>query len=205
MDVSGPEVAELRRAVSPVVGVALMVVLVVVLSSAMAGLVLTYTDAPETPSFEEEVQDSPWDDDPLLGPEDATAGATDIRYRVYFEITDTNMEGDSLNGVRIFVNTTDDMFSGTSQDDLETLEVEKTDGTELDIKSDVDGWSTSNDGSQLDIGLSGSEYPNPSVGDTIIIIFDGVDNPADPGTYDVEVELNGDEDLQEGELEIVES
>jgi flagellin-like protein len=205
------EIASVRRAISPVIGVVLMVVLVVMLASVVAGLVFAFSDTPNTDTvFESGEEDgesgvvSPWDSDPLLAPEDPTAGATDVRYRMYFEIKDGDAEGNSLNDVTIEVNTSDEMFSGTGQNDIEIFEVNKTDGTTFDISGDVDGWSTENDGSKLVIGLGGSAYTNPKIGDAIIIIFDGVDNPADPGTYDLDVQINGGDDQQEGELEIVE-
>jgi len=192
------------RAVSPVIGTVLMIVIVVLLASVITGTLLTFDETLEEPEPESIGGQHPWDKDPLLGPEDATAGATDVRYRVYFEITDSDMEGDSLNDVRIFVDTGDDMFSETDQSDLETFEVETVDGTEKEISGDVNDWKTDQGGSELLIGLQGDAYEKPSVGDTIVIVFDGVDNPADPGTYDVEVELNGDGDMQGGTLEIVE-
>lgn len=191
-----------RRAVSPVVGVALMIVLVVLLASIVAGLLLTFDDL-EAPEFEDE-QDHPWSDDTILGPENPTAGATDVRYRVYFEIADPDMDGDALDQVRVYVDTGDDMFSGTGESDLDTFEVETVDGTEMEIDDDVDGWEIDEGGSELVIELDGSGHENPSVGDVIVVVFGGVDNPDDPGTYDVAVELNGDEDEQDGELEIVE-
>jgi hypothetical protein len=201
-----------HRAVSPVVGVAL-------LASVLAGSLVALDDSLESPGYgdgpdddesggdEQDADDpvqNPWSGNPLLGPEDPTAGATDVRYRVYFEIADQNMVGDSLNEVRISVTTGDDMFSGTDATDLETFTVETTDGTEKEISDDVNSWQTGNDGSELVIGLQGNGHVDPSIGDVIVIVFGGVDNPEAPGIYDVTAELNGGEDGQAGELEIVE-
>lgn len=189
------------------IGVAMMIVLVVLLASTISGFLLTFDDSLNAPELEGEESsedlDGPWSDDPLLGPEDPTAAATDVRYRVYFEIEDTNMEGETLSDVKINVTTDDDMFSGTNQSNLETFRVETEDGTEIDVIDDVDDWA-SEDETKLEMEVGGDEYQNASLGDTIIIVFDGVDNPPDPGTYDVEVTLNEGGDVQEGELEIVE-
>lgn len=189
------------------IGVAMTIVLVVLLASTISGFLLTFDDSLNAPELEGEDSgeglDGPWSDDPLLGPEDPTAAATDVRYRVYFEIEDTNMEGETLSDVKINVTTDDDMFSGTNQSNLETFRVETEDGTEIDVIDDVDDWA-SEDETKLEMEVGGDEYQNSSVGDTIIIVFDGVDNPPDPGTYDVEVTLNEGGDVQEGELEIVE-
>jgi len=204
LDDASVDLDAVHRAVSPVIGIALMIVIVVLLVSTIAGSLLAFGDSLEAPEIESTAEAHPWDDDPLLGPEDPIAGATDVRYRVYFEIKDSDMAGDSLNEVRIFVDTGDDMFSDTDQSNLETFEVETVDGTEKEISDDVSGWETSQGGSELLIKLQGEGHKEPSVGDTIVIIFDGVNNPVDPGTYDVEIELNGDGDMQKGTLEIVE-
>lgn len=194
-----------ERAVSAVVGVAVMLVIVVVVSSVIAGFVLSYDDSLNDPDIDSE-NVNPWgDDDALLAPEDATAGAVDVRYRVLIEIKDSDMNGDSLNELEVSVVTNDQMFQGTGPPDIEQFEVERTDGTVMDIESDVNGWDIRNGGSELEIQLTGSEYPNPSTGDVITVIFDGVDNPSSSGTYDLTVTLNQDEDEQDGELEIIES
>lgn len=198
----------LKRAIAPVVGVVLMVVLVIILASVMSAMVASLGDRLEEPELDDSV--NPWnDEDALLAPEDATAGAEDIRYRVVFEIQDSDMEGDSLNEVRITVDGVDEsMFTGVSKGDIEAFEVEKTDGTVLDIEGDVEddsNWAIQEGGSEIEITLSGSGYSNPSTGDTITIIFDGVDNPNDPGTYDISVTLNQDGDKQSGELKIIET
>ncbi|MXR52150.1 type IV pilin [Halovenus sp. WSH3] len=197
---------EFERAISAVLGVTLMVAIVVLLASVVAGFVLTYDDQLREPEFDNATDGSinPWSNtDALLAPRDPTAGAENVRYRVRIEIKDANMEGDSLNELDVSVTTSDDMFSGTSASDIESFEVEKTDGTTLDIESDVDGWVVSDGGSSLQIQLSGSEYTNPSTGDVITVVFDGVANPNDPDTYDVTVVLNEGEDEQSGELEIL--
>lgn len=203
--------SDVKRSISSVIGVTLMLVIVVLLASVMAGMVFTFDNKLEEPDLEDDgTSVNPWsDDDALLAPEDPTAGAEDIRYRVVFEISDTNIEGDSLNEVKVRVDDVDEsMFSGVSKSDIETFEVEKTDGTVIDIADDVEddsNWSLQEGGSELEMTLSGSGYTNPSTGDVMTIVFDGVDNPNDPGTYDISVTLNQGEDKQTGTLEIIES
>lgn len=186
-----------------------MIVIVLLLASMFAGLVLSLGDRLQEPELRENGSLNPWDEgESLLAPENPTAGAENVRYRVLFEIQDTNVEGDSLNEVRITVDgVSESMFSGVRDEDIETFEVEKTDGTVLDISTDVEdesNWSFQEGGSEVEITLTGSGYTNPSTGDVITIIFDGVDNPNDPGTYDVSVTLNQGEDEDSGTLEIVE-
>lgn len=205
----------MRRAISSVVGVTLMVIIVVMLASVMTGMVLTFGDELEEPELTNSTNSAealnPWDDeDALLAPEDPAAGAEDVRYRVIFQIqsSDSDIEGDSLNELRVEVSGVDEsMFSGVAESDVETFEVEKTDGTVLDIQNDVeteDNWALQEGGSELEMTLGGSAYTNPEVGDVITVIFGNVDNPSDPGTYDITVTLNQDEADASGTLEIVE-
>jgi len=206
----GRWMSPVRRAISSVVGVTLMVIIVVMLASVMTGMVLL--EEPElTNSTNSAEALNPWDDeDALLAPEDPAAGAEDVRYRVIFQIqsSDSDIEGDSLNELRVEVSGVDEsMFSGVAESDVETFEVEKTDGTVLDIQNDVeteDNWALQEGGSELEMTLGGSAYTNPEVGDVITVIFGNVDNPSDPGTYDITVTLNQDEADASGTLEIVE-
>jgi len=211
----GRWMSPVRRAISSVVGVTLMVIIVVMLASVMTGMVLTFGDELEEPELTNSTNSAealnPWDDeDALLAPEDPAAGAEDVRYRVIFQIqsSDSDIEGDSLNELRVEVSGVDEsMFSGVAESDVETFEVEKTDGTVLDIQNDVeteDNWALQEGGSELEMTLGGSAYTNPEVGDVITVIFGNVDNPSDPGTYDITVTLNQDEADASGTLEIVE-
>lgn len=207
----------LRRAISSVVGVALMIAIVVVLSSVIAGMVFTFDDklrepelTPTDTSASTNPSLNPWDDDDqLLAPEDPAAGAEDVRYRVVFEIQpNSDTEGDSLNELKISVdNVSESMFSGVEKSDIDTFEVEKADGTELDIKDDVQdesNWAFANGDTEIEMVLGG-DYSNPAEGDVITVIFDDVDNPNDPGTYDLSVTLNQDGESQDGTLEIISS
>lgn len=188
-----------KRAISPVVGVALMIVITVLLSASIAGALFAFSGELEEPNLEAPAE-NPWADDPLFGPEDPTAGATDVRYRVYFEIEDD--DADELADIRISVTTGDDMFGEPEQLELETLLIEAPDGSETSIRGDFEAFEIDEGGSELDIELDGNE-DEPQEGDAIVAVLDGIDNPTVSGTYDVEVEINGDEQKQ-GELEIIE-
>jgi FlaG/FlaF family flagellin (archaellin) len=201
-----PGLARVKRALSSVIGVALILVIVMLLASVVAGLVFQFDDKLQEPDFSEEV--NPWSDQSaLLAPEDPTAGAEDIRYRVIFEINDSNMAGDSLNEVKISVDgVNESMFSGVGDEDIGQFEVEKTNGTVFDITNDVQdesNWAFAKGDSEVEMVLGGSGFTNPNVGDVITIIFGGVDNPNAPGTYDISVTLNQGVDDQSGTLEII--
>lgn len=205
--------SSVRRAISTVIGVALMIVIVVLLASTMAAMVTTFGDGLEEPGFTDGSPSepiNPWDnEDALLAPEDPVAGAENVRYRIIFEIrsSDSDIEGDSLNELQVSVNgVSESMFSGVVKSDIDKFEVEKTDGTVLDIQGDVesdDNWAFQDGGSTLEMTLSGSGYTNPAVGDVITVVFGDVDNPSDPGTYDITVTLNQDGADESGNLEIV--
>lgn len=203
-----------RRGISAVVGVVLLVAIVIALAATVAGLALSIAEPPEEPAFGPQVEGSeanPFgDSDALVVAEDPTAGAEDVRYRIRFEIADSDMEGDSLNELGLSVTEPSDddgvesMFSGVDRKDIETFELDRVDGGTENISGDVEGsdnWE-SGDG-ELEMTLGGDTYTNPSVGDVITVVFGGVDNPTEPGTYEVEVTLNQDEDTQDGTLEIL--
>lgn len=212
------QLSDVRRAISSVVGVTLILVIVVLLASVTAGIFLTYSDELEEPDFLENGSESnssaplnPWsEEDALLAPEDPTAGAEDVRYRIVFDIqeSDSDIEGDSLNELQVSVDGVgEDMFSGVTKSDIEQFEVNRTDGSVINIEDDIqsgDNWDIQEGGSEIEIVLDGDTYENPSVGDEIVVIFGSVDNPNAPGTYDITVTLNQDPAEQSGTLEIIE-
>jgi len=137
---------------------------------------------------------------------DRTAGETDVRMEVNFEIQPGSPAiGNSLNSVEIDVQSgSPDVFSGTNQSDVVEMGVD-TDGDgviENDIQSDINGWTISDGGSTLKIELGGSAYTNPQAGETIILVVDNVDNPTSPGTYDVRIQTSGDGNWQHGSISI---
>lgn len=209
-----------RRGVSPVIGVVLMVVLTVLLASVFAAGLGVFNDSIEQSDrqFQEAVARgtvetasvNPWGGDrgDLIQPANDQAGATDVRYRVNFTIrSGSDTIGNSLNSIRIEVPTaTPNMFSNTSESDLERLVIDEgSDGSiDRDITDDVSisDWQISNGGSQLKIVFDGSAY-TPSADESIVMILDGVDNPESAGTYDVDAETSGDGNIHDGEITIV--
>lgn len=192
-----------RRAISPIIGVALMVILTVLIASVLATGVL-----PMGNDLDEHQPINPWSGTPgdLVRVSDQSAGATDVRYRVNFNIkSGSDTIGNSLNSVVLEVTTdSPDMFSPTGQANLEKVGIDEgSDGTiDRTISSDVDGWNVQNGGSKLKISFTGSAY-SASAGDSIILIFDGVTNPADPGSYGVRAQTSGDGNWHTGTIEII--
>jgi Protein of unknown function (DUF1628). len=203
-----PEFTATRRAVSAVVGVALLITLVIVLSSTITGLVLAF-DTPTEPAFtapNASEDANPFSDsDDLLAPENPSPDASDVKYAMRFEISDgSDAIGNSLNEVRIEVADVDgDLFANVGEAEFEKFTINPVDGSEQSIIDDVDSVSVENDDTALVVGVTGN-YDTDAAGDVVSLIFDGVNNPADPGTYDVSVTLN-DEATQNGELEITAS
>lgn len=195
---------KIRRAVSPVVGVALLIVLVIALAAVVTTMALSFGGDLEEPEFEQ----NPWaDDDALLAPEDPTPGAEDVRYRVLFEIQDDDVPDDGeLSDVEVFVDVEDDMFNDTELESLETFNAETIDGDTIDLTAsdNVDDWELDDDETVIEMELGGDVGYDPQIGDLLVIIFGDVNNPDTPGTYDIEVDLNGDGETQFGELEITE-
>lgn len=197
------------RAISPVIGTVLMLVLTILLASVISTGLLSAGSGLEEPDIEptETVSGNPWIGNlgGLVQLSDDTAGATDVRYRVNFTIADgSDTVGNSLNSVELRTkDSSPDMFSDTSQSSLIDAYVD-TDGDgdpDQDISDDVNSWSTSNGGSTVTIGFSGAYTAQSD--HSVIITFDGVDNPNAAGTYTLEAQTSGDGNWQQGTIEIV--
>lgn len=151
---------------------------------------------------------NPWAGDRgnLIRPASNQAGATDVKYRVNFTIEpDSNTIGNSLNSVYIEVTTgSPSMFVNTAQGDLQRVVVDKSsDGTvDQEITGDVNGWTVENGGTALKVEFTGSAY-TPQAGDSIIVEFDGVDNPDTAGSYDLRAQTSGDGNWHTGTISIV--
>jgi flagellin-like protein len=208
-----------RRGVSPVLGVVLMVVITVLLASVFAaGLgALGRSVEQNERQFQQTLASgastasgNPWGGErgDLIRLSNNQAGATDVRYRMNFTIRPgSDTIGNSLNSIRLEVpSSSPDMFSNTSQSDLDRLVIDKgSDGTvEKDITDDVtiSEWNINNGGSELKIVFSGSAH-TPSAQESIVMILDGVDNPNSAGTYDMEAETSGDGNIHNGTITIV--
>ena len=178
-----------------------MIVIVIVLAATVGGIVLSFDDRLEEPEIGVDEAGNPWEEGELLSPEDTTAGAEDVRYRLLFEVKPEDSiseESEELSNIDVVVDTGDDMFTGVAAGDFESLEINR---EEQDVDESDLTWDSDSGGAELNIELDGVEY-DPANGDEVALIFDGVNNPEDPGNYDIDVELNGD-DKKDGELEIV--
>ncbi len=208
----------LPRGISPAVGVILVIALTLLLASTFAAGVQTFSSSLEEPgqinptgNSDETVSGNPWSGSvgDLVRPADNEAGATDVIYRINFTIeSDSDTIDNSLNSVYIEVTTGSpepDMFSNTDQSDLDRVVIDNnSDGTtDREITSDVDGWEVQNDGAALKIGFSGSAY-TASADDSVIVVFDGVDNPDTAGDYDLRAETSGDGNWHYGTITIIE-
>ena len=201
-----------RRGLSPVIGVLLMIVITILLASIFAVETLTFgEDLDERDGqFEgavETMSGNPWSGErgDLVRVANNRAGATDVTYRVNFTIRPgSNTIGNSLNSVYLEVTTgSPAMFSNTELADLKWVGVDEgSDGTiDQYITDDVDSWQIQNDGTALKIGFSGSAY-TASPNDSVIVIFDGVENPSDAGEYDLRAETSGDGNWHYGTITI---
>lgn len=203
------------RAISPVVGTVLMVALTLLLASVVTAGLVGVGDGlgDRAAEFERTVEatgtatGNPWIGSlgGLIQPADDDAGASDVRYRIHFDIDAGDPTvGNSLNSVEVRVVTgSTSMFAGTSQADLEkvTIDTDEDGAGDQDITADVNGWTVSDGGATLKIGFGGSAY-TAQPDDSVIVIVDGVDNPTSPGTYDVEAQTSGDGNWQTGQIDI---
>lgn len=204
-----------RRGVTPVIGVVLMVVLTLLLASIIASGVATFGDGLDEKKrqYDEAVSTvttmaaNPWSGEPgdLFRLSDTTAGATDVTYRMNFTIEPGSVTiGNSLDSIYMEVTTgSPDMFSNTDQSDVVKVVVDEgSDGTvDHDLTDNVDGWQVLNGGTALEIGFTGLQYA-PDADDSIIVVFEGVDNPQTAGSYDMRAQTNDDGNWHYGTIEI---
>lgn len=136
---------------------------------------------------------------------DDGAGATNVTMRVNFTVRSGSATiGNSLNSVEIEANDSSlSMFAGTERSDLDRIGVDEDgDGSvDREIAGDVNGWTVSDGGSTLKIGLSGSAY-TPDAGDSIVVEFAGVTNPAAAGSYGIGAQTSGDGNWHYGTVSI---
>lgn len=206
------------RAISPVIGVILLTVITILLASVIASGILSLGMGlnDKEDQFDESLDKTavstltgnPWSgsQDELVQLSDTQAGAVDVSVRTNFTIQDgSDTIGNSLNSVYLEVTSSPapDMFSNTSRSDLVKVVVdENSDGTvDQEITHDVDGWQVENGGSALKIGFSGAAY-TPNANDSIIVVFEGVENPDTAGTYDLRAETSGDGNWHHGTITI---
>ena len=204
---------ERHRAVSPVIGVVLMVVITLLLTS-----IISYQFAALDGGLDEKrtqyddaittLSGNPWSGEPgdFVRVSNNKAGATEVKYRVNFTIQPGSKGvGSNLGNMYLEVTTgSPDMFSNTDITDVMSTGID-TDGDgriDLDITDDIENWNIKNGGSAIHIGLN-TTYTQTG-GDSIIITFDGVDNPTTPGEYELRAETNGDDNWHNGTITIVE-
>lgn len=203
------------RAVSPVVGVALVVVITLLLASMFA------VGAVELADFgtEREQVDELTDGDgagtggdgyraELIWARDDDAGTTTSHVVNYTIASDSDTAGNSLNSVEIrYPDGSADVSGVDERSDVVTVGVdEDRDGEiEVDATGDVeccppgDGVIVSDGGNTLRIELSGNY--NLEGGDALIVEYEAVENPG-AGDYSVTVDVNGDV-TDSGTLDIV--
>lgn len=202
-----------QRGVSPVVGVFLMVVITLLMASLISfqfsavGTDLDmkrsqYDDAVTT------LSGNPWSGSPgdLVRISNTQAGATDVRYRVNFDIEPGSPAiGNNTKYILLEVTTgSPDMFSNTELADLAVAGVDVDgDGTiDTSLTGDVNAWEVKDGGTSLKIDIDDTAYV-ANENDTIIVEFDGVDNPQTPGDYELRAET-GYGNWHEGTITIVE-
>ena len=138
----------------------------------------------------------PYDTEGNITAADDAPGVT-TSHVVSLNVTDDAV-GNSLNQVTVDYLSGETNVCGTAGgDDLDNLRAIglDTDGDgriETNVMDDVEAsdFEARNDGSTLVIELTGNY--NLAAGDELIVVYDAVVNPSTPGTYDVDIDLNGD-------------
>lgn len=202
-----------NRGVSPVIGAVLVVVITILVASVISFQLTAIGGGldEKQAQFDESVKTlsgNPWSGEKgdLFRVSNNKAGATDVKYRVNFTIKSGSAAiGKNLGHIYLEVTTgSPDMFSNTMLSDLIVAGIDvDSDGTiDEDLSSDIMGWEVQNGGTALKIDSDDTDY-SASAGDSIIIIFDGVDNPETPGDYNLRAQTNDDGNWHNGTVTIV--
>ncbi|WP_435069314.1 type IV pilin [Haloplanus sp. C73] len=205
-----------ERAISPVIGVTLMVVVTLLLASMFAVGAVNLADfgmeremvgdlTDESADGAEDVPDA--HASALIWAVDDGAGATTTHVVNYTIASDSDTAGNSLNSITIaYADGSADMSGVDERSDVVLAGVDSDrDGTiEADATSDVeccppgDGVIVSDGGNTLRIEFSGNY--NLEAGDALVVKYQSATNPS-AGDYGVTVTVNGDVD-DTGTLEI---
>lgn len=199
-----------ERAVSPTIGVVLLVAIGVTIAAGVAAVSLGLTD--ELDGTEpEEVAEYPGtatatptgETTNAVTSRNPTAGATDTRnvVRVAIPESGSNAAGSSLSGLDVAYPSGFDA-SGLTTDDVLVVGVDEDgDGTlDSELTGDLSGVRVTDDGQTVELTFGGNSGLN--TGDTVVAELDGIDNPASAGEYDVTVEINDGEETAAGTVTI---
>lgn len=172
------------RAVSPVIGVVLLVVITILLAGSMT-FVFAFGNDLEGPDLGTPTDESP--SGPLYALDEA-AGATGIEHAVLAEANET-MDGKQLSDIKVdYGDDSADPDDVSGFDDITEVGVD-TDGDdeiETNLTDDLDGVNT-NDNSRIRVAFDTTYVL--SEGDTVIVQYEGVDNPNSSGEYEATVTL----------------
>ena len=212
MTTRGPRFSTDARAISPVVGIALLLGIVVILGLVVGAMTIGF--AGELDSDEAEAigeyrtgEHSTYRSKLVWARNDAT-GATTSHVVNYTITSGSDTAGNSLNSVVIdYPAGTVDTTGLNSRDEIVMVGIDSNqdETVDTDATNDVeccppdDGVKISNDGTTLTIELSGNY--NLEAGDSLIIEYESVVNPSSGGNYSVTVEVNG-EVTDSGSLDI---
>lgn len=185
-----------ERAVSPVVGVVLMVVITVLLASTLTFILFvdmneqTVDDIVSSDLTEEAGGDDTLQRD-LVVAEDTTPGAGDVVHGAVIDVREETA-GETLDSITVTYPKELVDLSTSSHDEIRAIGVD-TDGNgdseETFDESDVSGVNVNDGNSRLTVAFD-TEYAL-AADDRVKIRYEGATNPDTAGDYDVSATLNG--------------
>lgn len=192
------------RAISPVVGTVLMVVITILLASTLTFVVQFDTNDEKADDVVEGDLGTatPADDglqSDLVVAENTTPGASDVVHSTVIEVDEA--AGTTLDELIVDYPKEPVDLSTTQHEEIITIGVD-TDGDGAFEQSfdsdDVSGIGTNDDNSRLSLTLD-TDY-TLSEGDRLTVRYEGGDNPDSVGEYNVSVTLNDPAQTEEGTL-----
>ncbi len=198
------EVPDNNRAISPVVGIALLLSILLILVAVISVGLVGFGNKLSAEPFERVVADEsdsaeakpPYKYDDNITAVDTGAGTT-TEHVVTLNITGDTI-GNSLNQVTIdYTNGQTDISDTAAGNNLSALrtigiDTDRDGAINKDAMGDVEqnDFNAENDGAKLVIELSGNYNLNEN--DKLVIIYGKVANPSSIGVYTADINLNGD-------------
>jgi hypothetical protein len=197
------------RALTPTVGIAVLLSIVVVAGALLAVATTTSVqgefDDAERAAGQQTVSGNQWSGSigDLIRLSNSRAGASNVRARINFTIeAKSNVIGREFNSLTIHIQGGKSMLRETELASLQSVKVDAdADGsTEQELTASATDWTVNRNGQAVTIDFD-STY-NPGQDDSVILVFNDVTNPEAAGSYGVRARANGKGKWHHGSIRI---
>jgi hypothetical protein len=200
---------EYDRGLTPTVGIAVLLSIVVVAGALLAVATTTSVqgefDDAERAAGQQTVSGNQWSGSigDLIRLSNSRAGASNVRARINFTIeSKSNVIGEEFESLTVHIQGGKSMLRNTEMASLQSVKIDSdADGaTEEEISASATDWKVNRNGQAVTLDFD-STY-NPKQGDSVILVFSDVTNPEAAGSYGVRARANGKGKWHHGSISI---